>query len=399
MLTSALAAVAACARPIPVTAPAPDPDAQPARAPVRVPPRAPAGATTGGGNGTSTASSFPYQPSRWPVRYAEHVDLWLHAFALVSDDTTRVPLFARGYRDSLTVVKNRTNVLTSLDVNRQALARKLASSPRLQQAQFLAFEFPNWDAMRSAAERVYVREGGDTRGDRGGAAGGVNPFVAMFPTADDREWLRLFVTGVQDEQLRFFNAEHSRLVRSRSAIITAVDSLWQGVYRPKFDRFLNNTNQRTGELLLSIPLGGEGRTGTGRDRQTVVAVPFPARVQDAHDVILAVAHEITGGLVTGVIADNTTPSEQRSGMADRYIAMAQVRAGSLLLERLAPELVDAYMRYYLAQSGIRTDVAGGGASGGAATADVKALFLRTYDIPVAIRDGIQKQIDIVLGGI
>lgn len=41
---------------------------------------------------------------RWPVKTREHVDLWLHGFALLTDDTAAVPLFDRGYRDRKSVV-------------------------------------------------------------------------------------------------------------------------------------------------------------------------------------------------------------------------------------------------------------------------------------------------------
>ena len=40
----------------------------------------------------------------WPVKTREHVDLWLHGFALLSNDSSAVPLFRRGYRDDLTVL-------------------------------------------------------------------------------------------------------------------------------------------------------------------------------------------------------------------------------------------------------------------------------------------------------
>src|SRR6188472_2996364 len=71
---------------------------------------------------------------RWPIKTAEHVDLWLHAFAMVSNDSAPIPLYRRGYRDSLTVLKNRANILTSLDANRGALATRLAGSPAYLQA-------------------------------------------------------------------------------------------------------------------------------------------------------------------------------------------------------------------------------------------------------------------------
>ena len=58
------------------------------------------------------AQGAPLAPGavRWPVRTLPHVDLWLHALALVSDDSSTVPLFRRHYRDSLTVEKNRRNI-------------------------------------------------------------------------------------------------------------------------------------------------------------------------------------------------------------------------------------------------------------------------------------------------
>jgi hypothetical protein len=39
------------------------------------------------------------------VKTREHIDLWLHGYALVQDDTAQVPFFERGYRDRLTVAK------------------------------------------------------------------------------------------------------------------------------------------------------------------------------------------------------------------------------------------------------------------------------------------------------
>jgi hypothetical protein len=65
-----------------------------------------------------------------------------------------------------------------------------------------------------------------------------------------------------------------------------------------------------------------------------------------------------------------------------------VRAGALLLERIAPELLDAYMRYYLKQAGAA-----------ASDTSVSARFLRHFELPVTIRDALQRQIEIVLGGI
>jgi hypothetical protein len=340
--------------------------------PVGVPAPANSGTTA------SEASAAPVtQPAlRWPVRTAEHVDLWLHAFALLSVDTSRVRLYRHGYRDSLVVVKNQRNVLTSLDANRATLTKRMAATGGYLQAQFLPFEFGNWDAMKYAIERFLQFEGDPRRAPDRETQARVALIASMFPTAPDREWLRLFLAGVQDEQERFFNAEHSRLVRTRASVITSVDSLWQQVYRTKFERFLNNTSQRQGDLLLP-------------NRQTIVAVPFPARSEDAVQVLYVLAHEITGSLVGTVVADNTTPAEQRAGTADRYVSMGQVQAGAMLLAAIAPELRDGYVRFYVEQAGIRS-------SGGTT---YTARFDDGFSLPPAIRDALQRQIDIILSGI
>ena len=374
-LVAALAAAlcAACATAIPVGAPmggsiGPNDAPSASRAPV--------------------ASSAP-PPLRWPVRTAEHVALWLHAFALISEDTTRVRLYRNGYRDSLVVVKNQRNVLTSLDANHATLAKRLPLTGGYLPAQFLPFEFANWDAMKYAIERFLQFAGDPRRAPDRETQARVALIASMFPTAADREWLRLFLAGVVDEQERFFSTEHSRLIRTRAPVITSVDSLWQQIYRPKFERFLNNTSQRQGDVLLSLPIGGEGRTAAGPNRQTMVAVPFPARSADAVQVVYVLAHEITGSLVGTVVADNTTPAEQRAGIADRYVSMGQVQAGAMLLAAIAPELRDGYMRYYVEQANIRRS----------GTAADSALFDSGFALPPAMREALQRQIDIILSGI
>ncbi len=333
----------------------------------------------------SEPSAIPL--TRWPIKTVESVDLWLHAFALLVDDRATPPQFRRGYRDSLTVVKNRANVLTTLDTTRAMLAKDLLATPSYLQAQVLAFEFDSWFALRTAAERFVLAEGDDRKVSDRAPVEHFAQFARLFPTAADREWLGIFVLGVQDEQVRFFNAEHTRLVRTRNATITAVDSLWQHTFRARFDRFLASTGQVNGEVLLSLPVGGEGRVGVGRERQRMVAVPFPARAEDARQVILVLAHELTAGVVSRVLLGSGAASIQRSVAVSRAISTAQVRAGAMLLERVAPELVEAYMQFYLTQSGAVV-----------LPPALDATFVRLFDISVDARDGIRQQIDIALGG-
>jgi hypothetical protein len=74
-------------------------------------------------------------------------------------------------------------------------------------------------------------------------------------------------------------------------------------------------------------------------------------------------------------------------LAERYQSAAAVRGGALLLQRVAPESVDGYMRYYL-RSVNR-----------AATGNVQSSFLSTFALPDTIRDSLTRQLEVVLGGI
>lgn len=332
------------------------------------------------------------QQTRWLVKTSEHIDLWIHAFAMLSTDSATVPLYRRGYRDSLTVIKNSLNILTALDANRVQLASGLAANGRYLQAQFLPLDVANWDVLKSFAEKFLQYEGEPRRAPDEGTALRVAQFAAVFPSAADREWLRLFLVGVTDEQVRFYNDEHSRVVRERVHVVTAVDTMWQQTYRKKFERFLTNTSQRSGDIVLSLPIGGEGRAGIGRDRQTVVVVPFPGRVEDAAEVLYVFAHEITGGLVNSVVADNTTPAQQRAGTANELVSAGQVRAGALLLERIAPELLLPYKRYYIRQTGANAPLS-------MPRTELDALFNTQFQLSATILDALVRQIEIVLGGI
>ncbi|MBU6366323.1 MAG: hypothetical protein KJT01_08940 [Gemmatimonadetes bacterium] len=329
-------------------------------------------------------------PVRWPVRTAPHVDLWLHGLAMLRADSAGtgsvVPLYRRGYRDSLVVVRNQAPVLTRLDALRDSLARRMAVRGYLS-AEFVPFAFGSWTELQAVAERVLQVEGDPRRtGERGEA------LASVFPTPADRGWLRDFLEALGDEQARFFGAEYQRQLRARQRVVTAVDSLWQRHYRARLERFLNNTGQRQGELLLVLPLGGEGRMVPGREGRPVVAVPFPGRVEDAVEVVYVAAHEVTGTLVAQVVADHTTPAERRSGEGDRRVATGQVLAGAMLLEGVAPELADGYRQYYLRQAGER--------AAPAATAAQRAVrFAARFPLPEAIVTGLQRQVALVLGGI
>lgn len=344
-----------------------------------------------GGGAVPTADPAPTQQptaGQWSIDAREHVDLWLHSFALLQADSARVPFFRPGYRDSVIAQRKRANVTTMLDVNGDRLAARFVAFPNLVSAQFIPLYFGTWEETRQSAE-LFLRTGGDPR-----AAGDLRSqqiiqlFAGYFPTQPDRDWLRLFLQAVDDERTKFFSSYWRTQQTQRAAARASVDSLWRNGYRQRFARFLTNAGFDRGTILLSLPLNGEGRTLDVGARTRLVTVNFPESPASARDALYTFAHEVVSSATSIAIEDNITPAEKRSGVADRYASPALVRGGALLLQRVAPDLADGYARYYLQEARVRFT-----------SGDAMAALAAAFPLPDAIRDGIQRQIEAILGGI
>jgi hypothetical protein len=335
-------------------------------------------------------SAGPRATAGWSIRTRQHVDLWLHGYALLQRDTARIPFFRRGYRDRMLATRRQLALTTSLDLNRDRLESRLAANPALVNGQFVPLYFASFDDIRRAVE-LFVRVEGEPRaaGSQEGAYY-VAILAGSFPTAADREWLRVFVQSLAEENDRFYQQHWTTAQRTHAAALGAVDALWRDTYGRRFERFLANTQQTQGEILLSLPLDGEGRTiAASGGRGGTIAVQFPDDPASAIEAIYVFAHEAIIPVITTAIADNVTPAEQRSGVADRYAAHGAVRGGALLLERIAPDAVEGYMRYYLR--------AAGGAPSTAS--DPRAAFAAAFPLPELILGAARRQLEVVLGGI
>lgn len=346
-------------------------------------------ATSGAPQPATTVVVRPTANTQWPIKTREHVDLWLHGFALLQPDSSMVPFFRRGYRDDLTVLKNRANVTTQLDVNRDRLQGQMASSRVLVNAQFVPFYFSSMEEMRSTIERFVAAAGNVQAARSQQEATQFGVLASYFQTATERSWLALFSSALWDEDTKFYHSYWTQQQRERANVIDSVQAMWQHSVRPRVQRLLNNTQQRDGDILLSLPLDGEGRSmsGSGGNQRNVVAVSFPMRPSDAPDAIYVIAHEIVGSITNTALADNTTPAEQRNGGVDRLASAAAVRGGLMLMEKLVPELADGYARYYVR------------ASGRTVAANPRVQLAAIFPLPDVIRDAIAHQIDQVQGGI
>jgi hypothetical protein len=327
--------------------------------------------------------------SQWPVATRMHVDLWLHAFAMLQADTTLIPYFERGYAQRMEALKRRANVETQLDLNAQQLRQRMAVNEAIISAQFLALQASSYDNLMGAAELFLRAEGDPSRAGDRGTQFAIATFAQYFPTAADREWLRQFLVAVRDEHDRFYRNYWLARQRDLEPVLLRVDSLWESRVRPKLQGYLNNTRGAAGTFLLSLPLNGEGRTLTGSTRaDNIIAGRFPDSLSQVDQAFYVFAHEAILRIAQTAVDDHTTPAEKRQGLSDGYLSMSAVRGGLLLIERTLPDMADGYVRYYLASAG-RPVPAG----------DPRPAFEQTFPLPTQIMDALSAQLDVVLGGI
>ena len=301
-------------------------------------------ASGGGGGQPTTGQASAQTPTRiWPVLTRSHVDLWLHGYAMLLRDTSTVPVFRKGYRDRIQTAKNERSITTLLDANRERLQSRLSLSGALFNGQFAPLYFESFDQMRQVID-LFIRAEGNPRATNDPV---LRQFFAVlassFGSPADRDWLRIFTESLEDERRQFYQQYWTSEHAGRLGYVRRVDSLWQSVYRPRLQGYLNNTRQENGEMILALTIGGEGRTVNFGARQNAVATTLPD--SDPLEALYVFVHEIVGSVVSTAVNDNTTPNDQRSGLSGRYVTTGQVRGGAMLLRRAAPELVAGYTRY------------------------------------------------------
>ena len=332
----------------------------------------------------------PMRPSGpWPIKTREHVDLWLHGFALVSHDTSVVPLFRRGYRDSLIVVRNVAQRATRLDTALASLQKTMAATPQLVNAQFYAMHFTNFGTLRVSLQ-LLTQVKGDVRSMRDRDQARMVALAAnYFNGPAEREFGEQLSVALENESQRFFHENWLQVQRTRAPVIARADSLWRTAWFPKLAGFLRGTGQRNGEIILSPVVEGEGRTITADPTTGIsMVVTLPPSLDRTTDVLYGIVHEAVGTFAAAAVSDNITPRQKSAGAGDRLQTAAALRAGLLLLQRVLPAEAEGYARFYLR-------VLGKPAPTARAVAALEAAMPLNSDI----LESIGRQLDLYLGGL
>jgi hypothetical protein len=334
----------------------------------------------------------------WPVKTRYVVDLWLHGYAMLITDTSRTPAFRRDYRDAMIVAKNSKNILTQLDQNAEMLRHGLRVNPRLIDGARLALREGSWEEMgndiaafltggadsasgkkRQSALSTWKRapHASEETIDMSAALG------AIYKTEADREWLKVFALSLTDEHSKFYEQYWREQQRALRPALAAVDTQFSQRYLKLLRSYFRGVQLQTGEIVLSLPLGGEGQNIL--QGQHSVAIGFPDVADSSLEAVYEFAHEVVGGVAEQAVRERITPAEFRAGVGAPLVSPAKVRGGALLLQRAIPELVNGYERHYLAIARIS-----------ATDSDVESAFVRAFPLRQSIIDGMDQRLDEVL---
>ncbi len=333
----------------------------------------------------------------WPVKTRYVVDLWLHGLAMLGTDSSGTPPFRRDYRDEMIVAKNSRDILTQLDQNAEMLQHGLRVNPRLMDGARLALREGSWEEMGNDIA-AFLTSGDDS------ASGRKRPSVlttwkraprtseattdmmaalgSIYRTDADREWLKVFALSLTDEHSKFYEQYWRERQRALRPSLAAVDTEFSQRYLKQFRSYLRGVQLPTGEIVLSLPLGGGGQSIF--QGQHSIAIGFPSTADSSLAAVYEFAHEVAGPVAEQAVRERIAPAEFRAGLGAQLESPAKVRGGAMLLQRAVPALVAGYERYYLAEARI------------AASGDVDSAFVRAFPLRQSIVDGMDQRLDEVL---
>src|SRR5204862_376896 len=130
------------------------------------------------------------------------------------------------------------------------------ANPSLMNGQFLPFYFSSFQQMQQATD-LFLQSGGDPRSTRDPTTQRL--FAVMsnsFPTAPDRDWLRLFVQSLADENTRFYQGYWSDEMTARRSTRQVVDSCGSASFDRSFSVFSTTPSKGTESSFFRYPSMG-----------------------------------------------------------------------------------------------------------------------------------------------
>ena len=288
--------------------------------------------------------------NEWRFSTDEHIALWYHGLAVAGvgvEAGAPVPFYRPGYQGEADAARRRLGRGTSpFATNPGTLGSRLASAGVADGLQFLPLYFESWTQLTQSVE-VWRQAAGDPARASSQEAAAVIAFLSnMFPSATQRGAVVEWVAALEAERTAFFAAWWNET--QPTALAQEVETTWRAL-QPRLIAFLRYSNAANGRISLTPALGGEGRMESGRG--IAVGAIGGRTGDDAQAIVGRVIHELSYALAAEAVRDAVAPARIREIGEDVLVARAAVRAGALVIEEIAPELLPAYRDYYLRAAG------------------------------------------------
>ena len=286
---------------------------------------------------TAQPSPAPPAPAGWTVRSDRFADLWFHALAVVGyEGYGPLTLYDHGYAARVRARKAQRGVRTQLDAQAGDLRAAFMADSAFELLHFVPLHFAGASPSAVlAALRLAAGGPADPTVDRAlGARAGV--IVAALPSARERAVLLRFVNAADDEWRRFLHDEAGELAGVDDRTLRVLQRGWIDRFAPALVGYLRAVHAERGTILVSPALGADGRVLFGAG---VAVVAVGRDVGEGRDgPLLAAVRELSYPLL-----DAVPPWAERDRVAaERARDVAAVRAGAMLLDRVAPPLAAPY---------------------------------------------------------
>jgi hypothetical protein len=351
---------------------------------------APAGEPVTGPSAQPAIQPLPPGEVRWTVATRPSLDLWYHGLASIDFRGTAatLPIHPVDYATRMRAAKQAAGVHpTALDRRAEEFRSLFEAGPRYSALHFMPLHFPSGEHFFTAM-RAWVQVGGDPRrvADQN-LAQAVGFISQQFPTEGERRALAGWMEVLTEEGRVFYTAHREQQSGQLAAIVTGAQSEWDRLV-PRLRPVLDYLHLNQGELLVSPPIGIEGRTlDLGRRfNRVAVLMPEPTR---SGDVVWAALHELMYPFVNGVLQDQLSPAQLRDADQPLLARRAAIRAGALVLAQVAPEALQPYREAHLRWAGVAVPVS---------AAEREAALARAYPLPESLPPALSQGIETMLRG-
>lgn len=313
----------------------------------------------------------------WRVTTLDHVDLWYHGLALIGFGVAEpAALYDPAYAPRVRAAKQRRGLApTPLDRAAAAMASTFERDRAFEINHLLPLYFANadWPAILHA---VRTLDRGGSRRDLGSERI-ARVLAAALPRSEQRGTLRRFAEMLEAERGLWLAAETNAAAGSRLARARAVERRWNTVFAPSLAPFLTHIGRAQGTIVLSPPLGREGRNVgplSGASSASIVAIAMP--LDDGDEETTAAAFDILRELcfaTARTVLGDRVPSGDPVAAETLSRAIA-VHCGAKMLRRYLPQYRAAYEARFIPPSA-------------AAAVDTASDGLaRTFPLPPAIEE-------------